>query len=127
MISKFKRLLGNLPFNPSLIGKVAFYAKHLKREAAIRRLGFIFIALAVFIQTVAILNPPKASVQASLDSSVIEKIETTLHKLPEIGSGLAMVLGFSVTAIVAYFFMRAKLMNKELELVRNEYKNSGNI
>lgn len=65
MASTFKRLLSNLPFNPSLIGKVSFYAKRLRRESSIRRLGFIFIALAMFIQTLAIVSPPKPSIARS--------------------------------------------------------------
>lgn len=65
MASKFKRLLSNLPFNPSLVGKVSFYSKRLRRESSIRRLGFAFIALAMFVQSYAVISPPKSSVSAS--------------------------------------------------------------
>ena len=34
----FKKLLSNLPYNPSLIGQVSFYAKRLHAEEKIRRL-----------------------------------------------------------------------------------------
>lgn len=54
----FNKLLSNLPFNPSLIGHVSFYAKRLKRETSVRRLGFVFIALTMIIQTVAVISPP---------------------------------------------------------------------
>ena len=65
MTSKFKRLLSNLPFNPSLIGKVSFYSKRLRQEASIRRLGFAFIALAMFVQTIAVISPPQSSIAQS--------------------------------------------------------------
>jgi uncharacterized repeat protein (TIGR01451 family) len=57
----FNRLISNLPFNPSLITQVSFYAKRLKRETAVRRLGFLFIALTFFVQLFAVIAPPKYS------------------------------------------------------------------
>lgn len=61
----FNKLLNNLPFNPSLIDQVSFYAKRLKRESSFRRLGFIFIALAMVIQLIAVVSPPKQSLASS--------------------------------------------------------------
>src|SRR3989344_2513010 len=55
----FKKLVSNLPFNPSLINQISFYARRLHREASIRRLGFVFIAMAMFVQIFAIVAPPK--------------------------------------------------------------------
>lgn len=57
----FKKLISNLPFNPSLLGQVSFYAKRLKQEQSIRRLGFGFMALAMFIQMFAVIAPPQKS------------------------------------------------------------------
>ena len=51
----FKKLISNLPFNPSLIGQVSFYAKRLRKEESIRRAGFGFMALAMFIQLFAVI------------------------------------------------------------------------
>lgn len=67
----FKKLLSNLPFNPSLIGQVSFYAQRLHRETAIRRAGFIMLALAMVIQTFAVISPPQASLQASPNTDLI--------------------------------------------------------
>lgn len=53
----FKKLLSNLPFNPSLINQVSFYMHRLRQETTIRRLSFIFIALTMIIQVVAIVSP----------------------------------------------------------------------
>jgi len=61
----FKKLLSNLPFNPSLISQVAFYAKRLNKEASIRRAGFIFVALTLMVQIFAVISPAEASNQCS--------------------------------------------------------------
>lgn len=59
------KLLSNLPFNPSLIGQVAFYGKRLKQESSVRRVGFVFMALTLFVQMFAVIAPPQPSVAAS--------------------------------------------------------------
>ncbi len=57
----FNKLLSNLPFNPSLIDQVSFYAKRLHKEAGVRRAGFALIALAMVVQLFAVLSPAQAS------------------------------------------------------------------
>jgi len=57
----FKKLISNLPFNPSLLGTVAFYSKRLRQENSIRRMGFAFMALAMFVQIFAVVAPPQKS------------------------------------------------------------------
>src|SRR3989344_1138885 len=57
----FKKLVSNLPFNPSLINQVSFYAKRLHQETSIRRIGFVFIALAMAVQVFAVMAPPQPS------------------------------------------------------------------
>lgn len=57
----FKKLISNLPFNPSLIGEVSFYAKRLHREEKVRRAGFGLVIVAVLIQVFAVASPPQAS------------------------------------------------------------------
>lgn len=61
----FKKLLANLPFNPSLIDQVGFYAQRLRRETMIRRLGFVMVALSLLIQIMAALYPAQTSLAAS--------------------------------------------------------------
>ncbi len=53
------KLLANLPFNPSLIGQVSFYAKRLKKETSVRRLGFFLLLLAMLVQLFAAISPPR--------------------------------------------------------------------
>jgi hypothetical protein len=61
----FKKLLSNLPFNPSLLDEVSFYYGRLRKEAAIRRLGFALMAAAMVVQFIAALYPPQQSLAAS--------------------------------------------------------------
>lgn len=55
----FKKLVSNLPFNPSLINQVSFYAKRMHAESAMRRTAFIFIALTMVLQMFAVISPPE--------------------------------------------------------------------
>jgi hypothetical protein len=61
----FKKLVANLPFNPSLITQVGFYADRLRQEKSIRRLSFVFMALAMSVQSLAIISPPERSLAYS--------------------------------------------------------------
>lgn len=56
-----------MPFNPSLLEQVSFYSKRLRQEESIRRLGFGFMALAMFIQVFAVVVPPQKSLAYSAD------------------------------------------------------------
>lgn len=61
----FKKLVSNLPYNPGLISQVSFYATRLERDAYLRRLGFIFVALAMLVQLAAALYPAERSLASS--------------------------------------------------------------
>lgn len=61
----FKKLLSNLPFNPSLITEVSFYSKRLRKESSLRRIGFGFVALTFMVQIFAVISPAEASNQCS--------------------------------------------------------------
>lgn len=63
----FRKLVSNLPFNPSLLGNVSFYARRLKQEESIRRMSFGFMALAMFVQIFAVVAPPQKSLAYSND------------------------------------------------------------
>ena len=64
-INMFNNLLSNLPFNPSLINQVSFYATRLKHEASVRRLGFIMVSLVMFVQLLAVFAPAQPSLASS--------------------------------------------------------------
>ncbi|MFA6270508.1 MAG: hypothetical protein WC657_04880 [Candidatus Paceibacterota bacterium] len=61
----FNILISSLPFNPSLINQVSFYAKRLRKETAVRRLGVTFVVLAMLVQMFAIFSPPKPTMASS--------------------------------------------------------------
>ncbi len=96
----FKKLVTNLPFNPSLFGQVAFYAGRMKKEASVRRLGFLFIALAMFIQLFAVMSPPEKSLAYS-DDYIINGLttrDTILKEWDRAGSDVSKIYGkFGVT------------------------------
>lgn len=58
-IAMFRKLVTNVPFSPALVGQLGFYARRLKREEATRRLGLVFTALALVVQSFAVFTPPE--------------------------------------------------------------------
>ncbi len=72
----FKKLLSNLPFNPSLIGQVSFYARRMKKESSLRRLGLIFIVLAMGVQLLAATSPAEASLSSSSNDIISGGFQT---------------------------------------------------
>lgn len=66
----FRKLLSNLPFNPSLIGQVSFYAKRVRREESLRRTGLVFVVLAILVQVFAVVSPPEPTLAESNNDMV---------------------------------------------------------
>lgn len=61
----YKKLLSNLPFNPSLIGQVSFYANRLKKEESLRRFGMFFMAFSLVLQLFAVIVQPEPTLASS--------------------------------------------------------------
>lgn len=61
----FRKIVSNLNFSPALVGQLGFYAKRLRKEEATRRLGLVFTALALVVQSLAVFTPPEAANAAS--------------------------------------------------------------
>ncbi|MGB4761752.1 MAG: hypothetical protein WBP12_00150 [Candidatus Saccharimonas sp.] len=61
----FRKLVSNLAFSPALVGQLGFYAKRLRKEETTRRLGLIFTALALVVQSFAVFSPPEPANAAS--------------------------------------------------------------
>lgn len=57
----FKKLVSNLAYSPALVGQLGFYAKRLKKEETTRRMGLIFTALALVVQSFAVFSPPESA------------------------------------------------------------------
>lgn len=66
----FRKLLSNLPFNPSLINQVSFYARRMHHEERLRRTGLVLVVLSVFVQLFAVLSPIEASNQCSTNDII---------------------------------------------------------
>lgn len=66
----FRKLVSNLPFSPTLINELGFYAKRLRKEETTRRLGLILTALALMVQSFTVLSPPE-SANASSPSDIV--------------------------------------------------------
>lgn len=61
----FRKIVSNLPFSPSLVGQLGFYARRLKKEQLTRKLGLVFTVLALVVQSFAIFSPPEPANAAS--------------------------------------------------------------
>jgi hypothetical protein len=66
----FRKIVSNLSFSPALVGQLSFYAKRLKKEETTRRLGLIFVALALVVQCLAVFQPPESANAASSNDLV---------------------------------------------------------
>ncbi|HEY8992749.1 MAG TPA: hypothetical protein VIM37_02765 [Candidatus Microsaccharimonas sp.] len=66
----FKKIVSNLSFSPALVGQLGFYAKRLKKEETTRRVGLVFVALALVVQCLAVFQPPESANAASSNDMV---------------------------------------------------------
>ncbi|HET6622760.1 MAG TPA: hypothetical protein VFG56_02385, partial [Candidatus Saccharimonadales bacterium] len=78
----FRKLVENVPFSPALVGQLGFYAHRLKKEEATRRLGLVFTALALVVQSLAVFAPPE-SANAANPSDFIYGGVTSVHQVLE--------------------------------------------
>ena len=95
----FKKLLTNLPSNPSLRADILFYSGRLRQESSVRLMGFGFLLLAALVQVSAAAYHPGRTLAAppSLDGltpGVNARCSATANFLP--GS----TTNFSVTTSV---------------------------
>lgn len=72
----FRSLVSNLPFSPALIGQLGFYAGRLRREEASRRLGLVFTALALVVQSFAVINPPEVLAGSNPNNVIFEGVQS---------------------------------------------------
>ena len=61
----FRKLVSNISFSPALVGQLGFYAKRLTKEESTRKLGLVFVALALVVQSFTVFSPPEAANAAS--------------------------------------------------------------
>lgn len=66
----FRKIVSNLSFSPALVGQLSFYAKRLKKEETTRRVGLVFVALALVVQCLAVFQPPESANASSANDFV---------------------------------------------------------
>ncbi len=57
----FRKIVSNLSFSPALVAQLGFYAKRLRKEQVTRRVGLIFTALALVVQSLVVFQPPESA------------------------------------------------------------------
>lgn len=67
----FKKIVSQLSFSPALVGQLGFYARRLRKEEATRRLGLIFLAMALVVQSLVVFQPPEAANASSNNDMVV--------------------------------------------------------
>ncbi len=140
----FKKLLANLPFNPSLIDQVVFYGRSLNKQALGRRLGFLFIGLALFVQLLVAFSPPhqitnpvaasnlkstasKCTVGTDSNCSKLRQLVQKVSNLPSITATSALVGGLIVCGMAGVLLARSQLLARELEIIRRLYIARGGL
>jgi len=66
----FRKIVSQLSFSPALVGQLSFYAKRLKKEQTTRRLGLVFVALALVVQSLAVFQPPQSANAANANDMI---------------------------------------------------------
>lgn len=72
----FKKIVSQLSFSPALVGQLGFYAKRLRKEEATRRLGLIFVALALVVQSLVVFQAPEAANASSNNDFIVGGLGT---------------------------------------------------
>jgi len=67
----FKKIVSQLSFSPALVGQLGFYAKRLRKEQTTRRLGLVFVALALVVQSLVVFQPPEAANASSNNDFIV--------------------------------------------------------
>ena len=57
----FRKIVSQLSFSPAVVGQLGFYAKRLRKEQVTRRLGLVFVALALIVQSLVVFQPPESA------------------------------------------------------------------
>ncbi|MCA9348441.1 hypothetical protein KC867_03460, partial [Candidatus Saccharibacteria bacterium] len=67
------------------------------------------------------------TINIKLPPSISKTTETVITTLPSTGPGTSIVIGFTLTTVVAYFFARSRLLNQELEIIRADFAQTGGV
>lgn len=100
----FKKIVSNLPFSPALVGQLGPYSKKLRKEKTTRRLGLIFVALALVVQSFALFQPPEsANAYDPANNIAKESDQSTNNDLAKSVVSASTSQGFvDATSVTAY-------------------------
>ncbi|HSX17816.1 MAG TPA: hypothetical protein VLE51_00455 [Candidatus Saccharimonadales bacterium] len=101
----FKKMLANLPFDPSLLEKLVFYSKKVKHEAGLRKAGFWLLALTLTVQAGIALYTPAATSDPAVP----------------------LIVGFILAVIAGFLYARSRIIALELEIIRLSYITAGGM
>ena len=114
----FEKLLSNLPSNPRLVKEMGFYAKRMRQEQSLRRLGLVFVVLAFFVQFFAVISPP----QPSLAASTNDMINGGFSSIAELTADCKANIRFYATVLDYYGISCANLAGgRTVSLVSTSY------
>lgn len=57
----FKKIISHLPYSPSMIHTLGFYAKRLRKEEATRKIGLVLMIVALVVQSFTAFSPPESA------------------------------------------------------------------
>jgi len=66
----FRKIVSNLSFSPALVGQLGFYAKRLRKEEFTRKVGLIFVVLALVVQSLMVFQPSESANASSQNDFV---------------------------------------------------------
>lgn len=93
-IKMFRKIVSNLPFSPALVGQLGFYAKRLRREETTRKLGLIFVILALIVQSLIVFQPPESANAASTTRIIHKDISQSINSLAKTKTATNISQGF---------------------------------
>ena len=108
----FKKILTGILFSPSLIERIDDYAKALRREYTLRLAGVILLILG---STVHIIGGTYLSSGRQLSI------------LPFISLRLSFLIILIVVALATFLTIRARILGKELQIIRKAGRSGSGI
>ncbi|MDQ3123730.1 MAG: PKD domain-containing protein, partial [bacterium] len=63
----------------------------------------------------------------AVDCPLPKSAEYVTKRLPNTGPGTSLMIGFTSSAVIAYFFARSRLLRQELELIRTDFAQTGGV
>jgi hypothetical protein len=115
----FRKLISSVSFSPALVNQLGFYAKRLRKEEATRRLGLVFTALALVVQSFVVFAPPEPANAASSNDMIRGGVRSTSDILSHYDRNTTNFRD----ALTAVGITRGELATLKSERIRSTDKN----